>query len=206
MGRFVLLVALLAACKGDKSNDPFGTGVPGSPPKSEPGTSKPAKPGAPGSSYGGNGKPASWSDNGEAHGPGGPVFMGRGPDCDAKRDHCMRPGVFFGVDNMSPGKLYRATPIFELDGKWFNWRGKEEHFDKRFKTKVATKDTLQVGEPIIWFITEGSKPFVDVEYEALTSSRWEIGYVEELKADKVRVKGFSDAVGYDTIRIIVDAK
>lgn len=200
MCRFPFLVLLLAACpKNDKEGglDRLAGTKP-----------NPTAPKEPGSTYGGNGEPARWDDNGHPHGPGGPVFMGRGPQCSAERDHCMRPGVYFGVDNLVPGKLYRATPIYELDSKWYNWRGTEEKFEKKFKTKVGTKETVQVGQPIIWFIEEGtSKRFVDVEYESLTSSRWEVGYVEALTNDKVRVKGWTDGpVTYDTIRVIVDMK
>jgi hypothetical protein len=147
-------------------------------------------------------------DEGRIHGPGGPVFMGRGADCDATRDHCLREGVWFAVGNLVAGKLYRATPIFEYEKKWYNWRGKEEPFAMRFKTKVGTRETIKAGDPIIWFIDENSShKFVDNEYDALTSSRWEAGVVESVSTDKIRVKGWTyGAVPIDTTRVIVERK
>jgi len=158
--------------------------------------------------WGGNGAAPYYDDEGHLHGPGGPVFMGKGPECNAERDHCMRPEVWFSVENMVPGKLYRATPIYEYEKKWYNWRGKEISFSNRFKTKVATKDAVRAGEPIIWFIDENSsKKFTDNEYDALTSSRWELGYVERWEGDKVRVKGWTyGTVFLDTIRVITETK
>lgn len=158
--------------------------------------------------WGGNGSPPYYDDEGHLHGPGGPVFMGKGPECNAERDHCMREGVWFAVDNLVAGKLYRATPIYEFEKKWYNWRGKEVTFAQRFKTKVATKETVAVGDPIIWFIDENAnRKFVDNEYDALTSSRWEAGYVEQLMGEKVRVKGWTyGLVPLDTIRVIVERK
>ena len=108
--------------------------------------------------------------------------------------------------NLVAGKLYRATPVYEFEGKWYNWRGKEEDFAMRFKTKVGTRDTLHAGDPVIWFIDENaSKKFVDNPYDALTSSRWEAGVIESVGADKIRVQGWTyGAVPIDTTRIIVE--
>jgi hypothetical protein len=156
--------------------------------------------------FGGNGDPPYIDDEGHLHGPGGPVFMGRGPECNAEADHCLRESVWFAVGNLVPGKLYRATPVFEYEGKWYNWRGEPEEFAMRFKTKVGTPETIKVGEPIIWFIDENSsKKFVNNEYDALTSSRWEAGVVDSLGVGKIRVKGWTDgAVSIDTTRVIVE--
>jgi len=158
--------------------------------------------------YGGNGAPPYYDDEGHLHGPGGPIFMGKGVECNAERDHCMRPEVWFAASNLVAGKLYRAVPIFEFQKKWYNWRGKEESFSMRFKTKVGTKQTLREGDPVIWFIDENaSKKFVDNEYDALTSSRWEAGIIESVGPDKIHVKGWTfGAVPIDTTRIIVEQK
>jgi hypothetical protein len=158
--------------------------------------------------FGGNGTPAHRDDEGRIRGPGGPVFMGRGPECNAERDHCMREGVWFAVDNLVAGKLYRATPMFELEDKWYTWRGKEESFAMRFRTKVGTKQTLRAGDPVIWFIDENaSKKFVDNEYDALTSSRWSAGVVEAVEGDNIRVKGWTyGMVPIDTTRVILETK
>jgi hypothetical protein len=158
--------------------------------------------------FGGNGTPAHRDDEGRIRGPGGPVFMGRGPECNGERDHCLRDGVWFAVDNLVAGKLYRATPIFEFEDKWYTWRGKEESFAMRFKTKVGTKQTLRAGDPVIWFIDENaSKKFVDNEYDALTSSRWSAGVIESVESERIRVKGWSyGMVPIDTTRVIVETK
>src|SRR3954453_11187123 len=39
------------------------------------------------------GMPAYRDPDGRVHGPGGPVNMGKGANCDAEHDHCMRDGV-----------------------------------------------------------------------------------------------------------------
>ena len=78
----------------------------------------------------------------------------------------------------------------------------------RFKTKVGTRETLKADDPVIWFIDENaSHKFVDNEYDALTSSRWEAGVVDSIDVGKIRVKGWSDgAVAIDTTRVIVEQK
>jgi hypothetical protein len=156
----------------------------------------------------GDGSPAYMDDEGHLHGPGGPVFMGRGAECNGERDHCMRDGVWFAVGNLVAGKLYRAVPIYEYEKKWYNWRGREESFAMRFRTKVGTRETLRADDPVIWFIDENaSHKFVDNEYDALTSSRWEAGVVESVGTDKIRVKGWTyGAVPIDTTRIIIERK
>jgi hypothetical protein len=158
---------------------------------------------------GGNGAAAYRDDSGHVHGPGGPVFMGRGMSCDDKHDHCMRKGVWFSVGNIVAGKLYRAVPVFELEKKWWTWRGQEdEAAGKMYMTKLAGNSTLSGGTPIIWFSDEtDSHKWADSEYEALTSSRWEAGVVDSMfSAAKVKVKGWNDAVPMDTVRVITEWK
>lgn len=158
--------------------------------------------------FGGDGSPAHRDEEGRIRGPGGPVFMGRGDECNAERDHCLREGVWFAVGNLVAGKLYRAVPVFEFEDKWYNWRGKEESFAMRFKTKVGTRQTLHAGDPVIWFIDENaSKKFVDNEYDALTSTRWEAGVIESIEGDQIRVKGWTyGMVPIDTTRVILETK
>src|SRR5688500_15514134 len=86
--------------------------------------------------YGGNGSPAYRDERGRVHGPGGPIFMGRGVECTDQIDHCLRDGVWFAVGNVVAGKLYRATPVFELEGKWWDFREQESTGHQMlFKTK-----------------------------------------------------------------------
>jgi len=159
--------------------------------------------------FGGNGKPAYRDDNGHLHGPGGPIFMGKGPDCTDKIDHCLRDGVWFAVGNVRPGALFRATPVFQFESKWWTFREQEADYQFLFRTKVLEKSSeLVPGEPVIWLIHENSgQKWLDNEMDALTSSRWECGVVEAVGSDDTfRVKGWDWAVPTDTARIIVEKK
>ena len=158
---FAMVVALAACSAPGGSNEPSG---------------------------GGNGSPPYNDDDGHLHGPGGPVFMGRGGECTAERNHCQRDPAWFAVGNLVAGKLYRAVPVFEYNGKWHNWRGKEEDYARLLRTKVGTKDTLLPGQPVVWFVDESSKKFVDTEYS-----------VEFTMFDKVVTKGDGQAPIYKTL-------
>jgi hypothetical protein len=161
----------------------------------------------PGSVVGGNGAPAFRDAQGRVHGPGGPVFMGRGVDCDAAHDHCLRPDVWFSVGNIVPGKLYRALPVYKLEDKWWTWRGDEEQPVKVYMTKQVGTAKLSPGTPVIWFSSDTSAPkWADSEYEALTSSRWEAGVVDlPSSGGTVKIKGWG-AADMDTVRVIVQVK
>jgi hypothetical protein len=164
----------------------------------------------PGQVVGGNGSPAFRDPQGHVHGPGGPIFMGHGVDCDAAHDHCMRPEVWFSVGNIVPGKLYRALPVFTFEDKWWTWRGQEDSPIKLYRTKLAGKDPVPANTPIVFFSAEtSSTKWLDSEYEALTSSRWEAGVTESASVGgptgAVKVKGWGD-VQTDTVRVIVEAR
>ena len=62
--------------------------------------------------FGGNGAPPHRDADGTVHGPGGPVFMGEGPDCDADRNHCLREGTWFLVDNVIAGRSFARCRCF----------------------------------------------------------------------------------------------
>ena len=129
---------------------------------------------------GGNGAAAYRGDDGRVHGPGGGVFMGRGIDCDAAHDHCLRDGVYFSVANIVSGKLYRATPSYEFEKKWWTWNGQAiDDPGKLYKTQIAGNAKLSSGTQVIFFSAETSDTkWADSEYRALTSSRWEAGVVD----------------------------
>jgi hypothetical protein len=159
--------------------------------------------------YGGDGKPAYRDERGEVHGPGGPIFMGRGPECTDKLDHCLRDGVWFAVGNVQQGKLYRATPVFEFEDKWWTFRGKEaSDWAMLFKTKIVeSASELSPGSPVIWLVAENSSTkWLSSEYDALTSSRWEAGVIESVGTDSLKVYGWPNPVPIDTVRVIVDQK
>lgn len=200
-----LAAALDRAAGSDTGDTPAPTNTPPAPVDAGAAASAPedAK-----QTYGGDGSPPYIDDAGYVKGPGGPLFMGRGAECNAERNHCLREPAWFAVGNLVAGKLYRAVPIFEFEKKWYNWRGKEEDFAMRLRTKVGTKETLRVGEPVIWFIDENSsRKFVFNDYDAHTSSRWEAGVIESISGDKIRVKGWTyGAVPIDTTRIVVETK
>jgi hypothetical protein len=157
---------------------------------------------------GGNGAPAGRGEDGRVHGPGGPAYMGRGVTCDAAHDHCLRDGVWFSVNNIQPGKLYRALPVFEFEKKWWTWRGEPADDPvKLYKTQIAGNAKLAPGTAVIWYSSETSdSKWADSEYEALTSSRWEAGVVDSQQSPTVvMIKGFG-AAPLDTIRLITETR
>lgn len=159
--------------------------------------------------YGGNGQPAYRDENGRVRGPGGPAYMGRGVDCTDKIDHCLRDGVWFAVGNVQAGKLYRATPVFELEGTWWTFREKEvDDWQTLFKTKVVeSASELTAGSPVIWLIeANSSAKWLNSEHDALTSSRWEAGVIESVGSTSFKVMGWHLPVPNDTARVIVDRK
>jgi hypothetical protein len=157
---------------------------------------------------GGDGSPPHRNDDGQVHGPGGPVYMGKGIDCDASHDHCLRDGVWFSVNNIVAGKMFRALPVFEFEKQWFTWRGEPTDAPvKLYKTQIAGNAKLSPGTSVIWFSSETSeKKWADSEYDALTSSRWEAGVIEsQTSPTSVMVKGFG-AVPLDTVRLITETR
>jgi hypothetical protein len=135
------------------------------------------------------------------------VFLGKGEPCTHKLDHCLRPGVWFAADNVIAGKLFRGTPVFELDGGWWTWRGQRADATWLFRTKVVEKPAeLVIGKPVVFFAEDGpgEKWFFN-EYEMLTSSRWSVGVIESVTADSVRIRGWGP-VPTDTVRVIVEDK
>ena len=145
------------------------------------------------------------ADN-RVHGPGGPVFMGRGEPCSDKRDHGMRAGVWFAVDNVIPGKLFRAVPVFEFENAWWTWRSERAEPKRLLRTAVVEKpEQVEVGKPVVFFAEEGRQRFLDNEYDMLTSSRWVVGVVGAASGDTVMIRGW-DTVPLDTVRVIVEEK
>lgn len=154
----------------------------------------------------GNGDPPYRDGDNRVHGPGGPVFMGKGAPCTDKLDHGLRPGVWFAVDNIVPGKLFRGVPVFEFEKAWWSWRSEQVQPKLLLRTSVVTgADQLQAGQPVVFFVEDGAHRFLDNEYDMLTSSRWLAGVVDALGADSVRIKGW-DAVPLETVRLIVEQK
>jgi len=134
--------------------------------------------------------------------------MGRGVTCDAQHDHCLRDGVWFSVNRIEAGKLFRAVPVFEFEKKWWTWRGEPADDPvKLYKTQIAGNAKLAPGTQVIWYSTESSEnKWADSEYEAVTSSRWEAGVVEEqVSPTVVMIKGFG-AAPLDTIRLITETR
>ncbi len=144
--------------------------------------------------------------NGAIHGPGGPIYEGRGKLCDAAANHCQRDG-WFTAEDYAPGKFYRATPSFQFEGKWYNYLG-EEVEGKGFRTEVAKPSTLKVGKPVIVFTRDNDQldKFTDVEYDALTSSRWKMVVVDQITGGWFGVRGWDDKFPIDTARVVVEQK
>lgn len=156
-------------------------------------------------------KPAYRDDQDRVHPPGGPIYMGRGADCTPERDHCLRAGAWFASGPYRPGALFRATPVFEFEGKMWTFRGEElrpDEFTWLLKTKVATTSEVRVGEPIVWLIRSSSdhKIFLNSEDDALTTSRWDVGVVDSVGSDSIRVKGWETNVPIETVRVVTEKK
>jgi hypothetical protein len=159
-----------------------------------------------------SGAPAYRDPDGRIHGPGGPVNMGAGAQCDASRNHCMRDGVWFAAGNYVQGKLFRATPCFEFEGKWYTWRGDQiDEGGKLFKTRLAKPEDVQAGKPLVVFMPDsdphGDK-WVDSEYEALTSSRWDVAIPDSVNnGTKTFVtRAWDDPLDIETARAIIEEK
>lgn len=158
--------------------------------------------------YGGDGSPPYRDDDGHLHGPGGPIFMGKGPDCTDKINHCLRDGVWFAVPTLRTGNIYRATPAFEFENKWWTFREREAEYETLLKTKVIDKPgDLVVGSPVVFIVDDNYRKWLDNEHDALTSSRWEAGIIEAVNSDSTfRVSGWRYAIPNDTGRIVVEKK
>jgi hypothetical protein len=157
--------------------------------------------------FGGNGSPAYRDESGHVHGPGGPVYMGRGLPCDASRNHCMREGVWFAADNYDSKHLFRALPVFEFEKTWWNWRGAEVDSGKLFKTEVATVDKIRAGAPVVvWLPETDSSRWAENEYEALTSSRWDVAVVQSVNrsAKSFRIPSWPDDLPIENARVITE--
>lgn len=149
--------------------------------------------------------------DGRVHGPGGGINMGRGPDCDAAHDHCLREGTWFAAGNYAQGKLFRATPCFAFEGNWYNFRGDPiDDGGKLFKTRVAKPEDLQAGAPIVMFTPEDNPrdKWVNTQYEALTSSRWDVVVPDSVNAatHTFSTKAWPDPIDIDVARVIVEQK
>jgi hypothetical protein len=214
----VLLVALLGCKKKDPEPEPDPAPTTGA--RGHSVTKVKDEPVEQGSAEAGSGddagidnknKPAYRDEHGGVHGPGGGVYGGRMPDCTPDRDHCLREGVWFASGPYREGALYRATPVFEFEGKTWTWRGDEyppSEYDWLFKTKPATMEDIVVGEPIVWVIRGmgDNTDFLSNEKEALTSSRWDVGIVESVKTGFVRVSGWAGDVKIETVRVVTEKK
>lgn len=160
--------------------------------------------------FGGNGQPAYRDESGRVRAPGGPVYMGRGPECTHERNHCLRGDAWFAAGTVQPGKLYRATPVFELEDKWWTFR-EQEHTDWGvvYQTKVVDDPSeLTPGSPVVWLIEAGSssQKWLTSEYDALTSSRWEVGTIDKVSGETFTVLGWAKPVPIETARVIVQQR
>lgn len=197
------------AKKEDEALPPL-FGAPAPKPTTKPSTT-PATSSAPASTdekkhWGGNGAPPYRDSANVPHGPGGPIYMGKAAPCTNKIDHCLRPGVWFAADNVVAGKLFRGTPVFEFDNKWWTWRGELAEQKFLFRTKVAERmSEISVGKPVVVFVEESGRKWLDNEHDMLTSSRWTIGVVDSIGADTLTLKGWG-TVSLESVRVIVEEK
>jgi hypothetical protein len=159
--------------------------------------------------YGGDGSPAFRDERGAVHGPGGRIFMGRGVDCTDKIDHCLREGVWFAAGNVVAGKLYRATPVFEFEGKWWNFN-EQESTDHKVLLKTKTVESpaeLVPGSAVIWLVAANSSAkWLNSEHDALTSSRWDAGVIKSVGSETFEVQGWPSPIPIDTARVVIERK
>jgi hypothetical protein len=158
---------------------------------------------------GGNGQPPYRDDEGRVHGPGGPVYTGKGPSCDPDHNHCQRGDGWYYATNYGAGKLFRATPCFEFEGKWYTWRGDEvDSGGKLFKTRVAKPEDLRAGAPVVFMVPDYDPraKFVDSEYEGLTSSRWDVAVPDSVSGKTWVTKSWPDPIDLDVTRAVVEQK
>ena len=132
--------------------------------------------------------------------------MGRGPECTNKLD-TTACGQAAGSRRRTSSRvsLFRGTPVFEFEGKWWNWRGEPVEYkfhvqDPRCPERVS----FQVGKPVLWFVEEAPK-WLDSEYAMLTSSRWSVGVIESIEGETIRVKGW-ETITLDSVRVIVERR
>lgn len=159
--------------------------------------------------YGGDGSPPYRDERGAVHGPGGRIFMGRGVDCTDKIDHCLREGVWFAAGNVISGKLFRATPVFEFEGKWWNFSEQEStDHGVLLKTKrVESASELVPGSAVIWLVAANSSAkWLNSEHDALTSSRWDAGVIKSVGSETLEVHGWPSSIPIDTARVVIERK
>ncbi len=157
--------------------------------------------------WGGDGSPPYRDAEGHLHGPGGPIFMGKGPECTEKLDHCLREGVWFAVPTLRSGNIYRATPAFTFENKWWTFREREAEFEELLKTKVIEKASeLVVGSPAVFLVDDNYSKWLDSEHDALTSSRWEAGLIESVSGDSFRISGWRYPIPFEIGRVVVEKK
>jgi hypothetical protein len=104
-----------------------------------------------------------------------------------------------------PGSLFRAVPAFQLEDKWYDWRGNDVESGALFKTELAKLETIKVGSPVVFLVPESSgDQWLESEYDALTTSRWDVAYVDGVNrsAKTFRVKGWPDDMSIDVARVI----
>ena len=154
-------------------------------------------------------QPAFRDDDGRIHGPGGKLFIGRLPyKCDGAHDNCMRDGVWFIVNNVKSGKLFRAEPAFLFENKWYTWRGDlvDDAYGQAFHTKTAGNAPIKPGTTVVAYISEDpDAQYSDSAYDTLTSSNWDAAITGDDHGDKVQILGWGD-VQKGAVRLITDTK
>ena len=98
--------------------------------------------------------------------------------------------------------------MFQFEDKWWSWRGEEQTVTHLYRTDIATTK-LARGDTVIWFSADtATKKWADLEYDALTSGRWETAIVDRVNATAktFSAKGWPDPIELDTARVIVETK
>jgi hypothetical protein len=128
--------------------------------------------------------PAHRDGDGAPQGPGGAI-SDEPRDCGPSNNHCLRGSGWF-TDALTEGEVATPrVPVFELDGRWYSWRGRPTGRARVFRTLPATAENLiGAGAKEIYVFAEprsgkatfdSSKIYGALpasEREALTATRW----------------------------------
>jgi hypothetical protein len=161
--------------------------------------------------------PAGRDKDGKIHGPGGPISADA-RECGPAQNHCLRGNAWFanGVEHKSTAPHPR-TPVFELDGHWYSYKGTPAQGGTVYRTKPATAANLNSGREVyLYFEPPTGKATVESTYvggtlpksekEALTVQRW--GQIVPYDIDAAKGTFKADGLTYriDAARVAFDPR
>jgi hypothetical protein len=120
--------------------------------------------------------PAHLTAGGVVEGPGGPISDAPA-DCGPEHNHCLRGNAYFMY-----GSSLALSPVFEFQGKWYTWEGRQVDVGHVYRTRPVRADTVRAArflfvyaEPIDGRNLRDTNVYGILptsERDALTSGRW----------------------------------